>query len=634
MRWPSHNYPAAHRAGLSRQAHSYAKDSPPRSSSRDAPQQDFKHAAGSGGRRNKVSCHLFPLISKFEALDALSQEIQEPSLWPAPLHTSRTSTMPRGGFDGPTSMKLEAIFSPRKLSGSSRKEALLQNLIASPSEDVFTSGTLKRGSGKLKPSQLPDNFEANNIRLSSGTNKVSDPKEFKNRIPSYTGNTRAIRLRGDIHNLSSPKENELKSRMSSYTRNTKAKVKEQRGNGTVKERIKYFDGNMERSSPSSSCGCIQTSNSTHGSLFSATTASNGVANLPALQHIAPTAPTSPNLSLINRYMPAPRSTRVSNSTITKRCTPQTPTKSQIVKSTKRRRQMQMDAPSPFSQKADIIPPVRPISPAIASTGQKADKIWSFYRPLYRTRKVLDPLGKDLSPEEKGCQWRLAEPVARRVSSMIKGKQTNKSLETVQHARISDTPNGATSDRRNAKDSDIKLLRERSVVAKSFQSGPRSPPTKAICGSIQNRIKEWDSRAEVKGRPEEAANGVRCYKPMGNSIAFRRSIYKNPWNDEVGRELHIGGFDGPEVQAVMDEIQDIGGELENDDAVKGQWKMVVAPRLDNGGLTGQSDIDIHGSRNIDMRIIVREAQCGLAEPKPLRLREMKMMILLCRECAKV
>jgi hypothetical protein len=152
--------------------------------------------------------------------------------------------------------------------------------------------------------------------------------------------------------------------------------------------------------------------------------------------------------------------------------------------------------------------------------------------------------------------------------------------------------------------------------------------KGSCRGIHDKIKRWESKGDIKGICREEQRDFPP-KETNNLLTLRKSIFENPWNEEVGKELQKRGLDGQEMQAVVNEFQDVCREIHNEPS-RGKWRMVVAPRLGRGGLTAQKDRSTEESGDMDMRIIVREAHCGLEEPKPLRLLEMKRMILLCRE----
>jgi hypothetical protein len=578
--------------------------------------------------------------------------------------------MRRGGLDGPTS-KLEAIFSPRRRGRRSCGEVLLENMTASPPpKNVSTSSSPKSsGSGRLRQTQ-PQN-EVNNFRLRSHThqNSVSTPKksEFRKRIPSHTGNKRED-------------------------------FKEARGN-SIKDRIKFFDGCVERSTP---YGLHPSAtNSAHGPRFSVSTAPKSNAQFSLVQNIVPTTPT--HHTPTGPHVAEPPSTSSTtggsryNTVSTKVCTPQTPTRSSLTNNTETRRPraFEQPVPNPFLQKSHTKPPTRQISPMTTSTGQRMDKRNQLGCPIYVDSKVQDSTPRKASPEGNKCRSRIQEALANPVGPVSKERRSNQKVQALHDGQAVGRTGDATMDRRDSsKDKELKMLRERSVVAKSFELGPWSlskasgtkipRPTcrdssgassaspahaprsmtmktvgecwkglqmdgtripslvrqdqgcpsstrKAMCNGIHEKIKRWESTNEPKDRLEEHRQEDCSSNPADNSITFGKSTYENPWSEKVGRELEKGGLNGQEVQAVMDEFQDIGGHPKHSEETGGAWKIVLASRLGKAARADQMDGETdESSGDVDMRIIVREAQCGLAEPKPLRLLEMKRMILLCRD----
>ena len=664
---------------LSRQSHSYcAQDSQSSTQSpyKDELPQDSKYFTASVGRSNKISHHLFPLISKFEALDALSHSIQIPSLRPAPLQVSRNSSPRRGGVVIPSSINFEAIFSPRRRSQSRHEGMFLENMISSPPEDVFTSSTIKKsGSAKLKQTHL--------------SSKVTN-----------------IRLRGGIpqNNLATLKESDSGTGIRGHTGGAKETMKGTKENGIVKERIKLFDGCMEHTSPYPH---LDNANSAHGSPFSATIAAQNNNARPSIrQSVAPTTRTYHKLTCFRCNVTKPPSglstTRGSKPKwiSTKSGTPKTPTKPYPKCDAKGQVPFRQSSPDPFLHVPYTSQPTRQTSPKTLLTSQKTDSRGLIGRPLYTANKAPDPTKKDASLEEKKGPTRVKEPPAKRGNPVSRDKrEISEKLEARHRVKSLERACDTMIDWRELKDKDMKMLCEKGMVVKIFESGPwshsketgtkiskpkwrdfpnatpsaptpyvpppsaartirasskltqnprqmggtrisslvpacPSTPAKATCRGIHNKIKRWESKAGTRGKVAEERKDYSSHKSLDNSISFRKSMFGSPWNDEVGKELKKRGLDRQEVQAVVDEFQDIGEEL--GDSNKEKWKMVVAPRLGKGGLatTQHNRGTGEGYRDMDMRIIVREAQCGLAEPKPLRLLEMKRIILLCRERVSV
>lgn len=625
--------------------------------------------ATSLGRSNKISHHLFPLISKFEALDTLSHRIYVPSLRPAPLQISRNSSPRRGGTDGPASTTFDSIFSPRRGSQSRHEDMFSEHMMVSGTNDVGTSGTIKKsGSGRLKQTQSP--FKVSNIRL-------RDLAEQNN----------SATLKDDDYNR------KVRARIAA----SKPMAKGGRENSVVRERIKFYDGCMEHTSLSATCPNLHDSNSAHGSPLPATTVPNTNAGPPLQQIVAPTTPRihKPNCTRRSGAQPSTAGRWKAKTISTKAGTPQTPTRPDSSYGSKRRKPFAHNVPNPFLQTPHTNPPTRHVSPKTTSSGRSPEKLGFLGRPLLEATKALDST-KDASPEETRGRPRVREPPAQRVNLVAPGRRkTSNKLDALYCTESLERPGGLTIGQRGSKNQELKMLCERGVVAKTFESGPwslskvtaarisrpkwrdfsnttpvaplpQAPPLsttkstgpckpvqkprqldetsipslirreqvcpsthmKGSCRGIHDKIKRWESKGDIKGICREEQRDFPP-KETNNLLTLRKSIFENPWNEEVGKELQKRGLDGQEVQAVVNEFQDVCREIHNEPS-RGKWRMVVAPRLGRGGLTAQKDRSTEESGDMDMRIIVREAQCGLEEPKPLRLLEMKRMILLCRE----
>ena len=672
--YTSHPRPAP----FSRKARSYFTLNPPfltKSQSKDNSSWGSKYAATSLGRSSKISHHLFPFISKFEALDALSHGVDIPSLRPAPLQLSRHTSPRRGGTTGPASATFDFVFSPRRGTQSRYDGMFSTNGMVSDAEDMVMPGTIKKsGSGKLKQTQLP--YKVSNIRLRDGAQQ-SYPYLADLKVDHYGKKVRA------------------------RTEASKQVVKGGRENSVVNERIKFYDGCMEHSFLSAACPSLRDSNSAHGSPLRATTALNTNERASLYHMVAPITPQihKPNCTHGNgaQASSSPSTAGRSNTkTIsTKSGTPQTPTKFYSAYNSKRRKRFTQNVPNPFLQTPHTNPPTRHVSPKTTLMRRKPEKLELLDRQLLEVTKLPDPAKKNVSPEEIRGRFRMQGPLVKTASPVaLERRKANDKLEALYRAKSLERPGDSTTGRRGSNNQEMEMLRERCVVGKIFESGPWSvskaictriprptrgdfsnttplaplpkvpqtsttkstagcksvpepqqldgtripslrrreqvypSPPQESCRGIQDKIKGWESKGESKGTYREEQMDL-MPKKANNLFAFRKSIFENPWNEEVGNELQKRGLDGQEVQAIVNEFQDIGNESDIDPS-RAKWKMVVAPRMGRGGLTAQKDGSDDESGDMDMRIIVREAQCGLEEPKPLRLLEMKRMILLCRE----
>lgn len=567
-------YATPHPVRLSRQRHSYhAQDTPPstRSPSKYHLPQVRRYTAGSFSRSNKISHHLIPLISKFEALDALSHEIQVPSLRPAPLQISRNSSSRRGGSDSAASTHFDSIFSPRRRSRARYGDILIENLMDSAPEDMFASSTIKRsGWGKLKQTQSP--YKVNSIRLRNLARQSS---------------------------LATVKETDVGRKMRGCTGNSDPLAKREREDSVVRERIKFYDGCVEQTSFLCPRPKPHDSKYAHGS----------PAATSLRRFIAPTTPRIHQSYFLNGTEPPSGPSTVGGS------------KTRTI-STKRGIQMSCER-SKTNDKLEYraTSSERFGAESISHRPSSKDKDMRMLRKKSLVARSFQP--GSWSPSKASgtkiprARWRdssdhtpPAPPSETYSSSTI--KSTGTSMHTSKSRKIDGTriPSLARRDR-----------------------ACQSTPTKGSCRGIHDKIKRWESKADTSDQLGQDQKEWYPFKNMKTPLTLRRSIFENPWSEVVGKELVSRGLNGDEIQAVVNEFQDIRRENGND-PTKGKWKMVVAPRLGRGSFGAQSYGETDESGEMDMRIIVREAQCGLAEPKPLRLLEMKRMILLCRERVSV
>jgi hypothetical protein len=155
-------------------------------------------------------------------------------------------------------------------------------------------------------------------------------------------------------------------------------------------------------------------------------------------------------------------------------------------------------------------------------------------------------------------------------------------------------------------------------------------TKPVCQGIRDRIKRWEEK------PSKLEHGVEaCREPhdfgstelLETPIAARNNLFENPWSEEAERGLKNRGLDADQVQAIIDECLDLQGGFDLNNAAQETWEMAQVSRIDDAKLTAPSERERLGDAE---HIIVREAQCSLSEPRPLRLLEMSRMIWLCKE----
>lgn len=110
-------------------------------------------------RRPKISFNLFSIISKFEALDAISLPIKMPSLQPAPLQLSRNNSRRQTGTRASQIKRLSTIFSPRDRSteyfadvGSNDESTSVEELSIAKESVGAGASARRHGKGKLRKS--------------------------------------------------------------------------------------------------------------------------------------------------------------------------------------------------------------------------------------------------------------------------------------------------------------------------------------------------------------------------------------------------------------------------------------------------------------------------------------------------
>ena len=586
--------------------------------------------------------------------------------------------MRTGGLDGPVSIKVEAIFTPREIRPR-HKGGLLESMAASPGEDCSTSGAFQRTwSGKMKPSKLSRTVVS--VKIGNGTTP---------------------------RNLSAPTEIQSRTRIPTYTSKKRDMLKKIGAENTMKDRIKFSDSSNHRGGPTtSSCACyyLRSTSAAHKFPLSVT-ASGSLARVTQIQDITATTPTCHKSSLQNRQATERRppllATGGSKPRITsiRGSTPQTPTEPNITKSTKTRFLTDHNAPHALSQKQETPPPSLQTSSAIAPMGKVKDRSHTNHDSSYGYREVPDALEKCTLPEAEACRHWAHEPLAKQVDSLNRATKIEEHVEAVRQNGIVGASARTRSNIKGCEYNDMKMLHERSVVAKSIESGPwslwqadyaktpkprwqdfsRPAPlvsqthttlgankkvigspsrTNHICVSqvpssvrqtkvcsakpkeitdcsIDDRIKTWESKAKSQRRPEEAADYVCSGKCVNKSILFWKNIYKSRRKSDNGEHHENQGLNMEEVLAVVDEFQDKEGGPDDDDAAKGLLKLVAAPAWNRGLLGAEYGAELDElSIELAMRIVVRGADCVLAEPKPLRLLELKRMVLLCRQRMEV
>ena len=175
------------------------------------------------------------------------------------------------------------------------------------------------------------------------------------------------------------------------------------------------------------------------------------------------------------------------------------------------------------------------------------------------------------------------------------------------------------------------LADRKGSERVLQDVPEIPPplaatwkqkTKAT-GTIRDKIKLFENREEVK-KPD-------CEKKSSYARRIRKSMQSlfERKSDNVDER----GLDNQEVKDIMNEFQDNELLLQKTakrNAFSGTWKSFAgAPSSVTDGTMSEKGIGSPTEEGVTV-MIVKEAECGLKQPKPVRVTETKRMMLLCRE----
>ncbi|EPE29445.1 hypothetical protein GLAREA_00605 [Glarea lozoyensis ATCC 20868] len=158
--------------------------------------------------------------------------------------------------------------------------------------------------------------------------------------------------------------------------------------------------------------------------------------------------------------------------------------------------------------------------------------------------------------------------------------------------------------------------------------------------LGEKIKLFEDIAQRKARLESRRK-KRSFSGKNNipSLHSRKSIF-----EMATRKTTKSSFKSLSPETIQETVEDVQHDLLNNRRSKRktqQEKFYNLPQdatsdfSNTSYLTARDDMPIlQASTNVSLDMVVKEAQCGLREPKPMRLVEMKRMMLLCREKAGV
>lgn len=169
-----------------------------------------------------VSFNLVSLVTKFEALDALSLPVTSPSLQPAPLHISRKSSRQKDGRGSRYRRRLSTIFSPKRGSTENHDPGHSEEDIQARQVDIFGfSNSRKFGS-------LDKMIDARKLRKSQTSNKPS-----------------SVRSRGGVWDPADAVHGrEIGAVAAPYVQN---ETQDEKKRGSIKDRISFYDGGKNHS---------------------------------------------------------------------------------------------------------------------------------------------------------------------------------------------------------------------------------------------------------------------------------------------------------------------------------------------------------------------------------------------------
>ncbi|CAG8982849.1 hypothetical protein HYALB_00006659 [Hymenoscyphus albidus] len=186
-------------------------------------------------------------------------------------------------------------------------------------------------------------------------------------------------------------------------------------------------------------------------------------------------------------------------------------------------------------------------------------------------------------------------------------------------------------------SQISALASPKSEKKPEPTSPQRPRNKTLVDRIKLfedgiRPKETTGRLKKRSFSGKGANPI---------IASRKTFFELPsWKNVSKPKMHSKAeLNATEIEAIVEEFHDgaAGGKLGKRKNIVGKWNAFSHDSNGTGHSKNNKENDetkallTRTSEELE-RMVVKEAECGLKEPKPMRLVEMKRMMLLCREKA--
>lgn len=176
----------------------------------------------------------------------------------------------------------------------------------------------------------------------------------------------------------------------------------------------------------------------------------------------------------------------------------------------------------------------------------------------------------------------------------------------------------------------KAMNNTAQPQRSLQKKPSKPKGRSINEKVQlfEGVRDGEETISLRKRNVFARKLSRSLKSLFDPALSKKG--------EVEMQPGQGrGLSGREVQAIVDKAHDGNKSVKirkRGSTLVGRWNaMPAAPIIRNACDGAFSEPGIGSPSAAEVReMVVKEAECGLKEPKPVRVVEVKRMLLICKE----
>jgi hypothetical protein len=163
--------------------------------------------------------------------------------------------------------------------------------------------------------------------------------------------------------------------------------------------------------------------------------------------------------------------------------------------------------------------------------------------------------------------------------------------------------------------------------------PRKKKSRPKSQIIGEKIKIFEGSRESRQTAEPQKGNSSFTRKMRSSM---QSFFEAQSNSVVDKERSAGrdkGVSGRGVKDFVEEIEvvklSVGMKVEKRGTMSGRLSMIPKVLAARGGDGTTSDAIGSPGVEVARMMVIKEAECGLKQPKPLRIVEMKRMMALCR-----